>query len=311
MDASRVPDSVGPFIRIAKQLRQLGFSAPEILAQDRPNGLLLLEDFGDDTFARLLENPAAAVSGNQPTERGALLREFDDLFTRSDAPRSGLPPVDQLREQLFTLGTEVLIQLHQQPQAAPANLRAYHSEKMLEDIELFVQWRTPNVSAQGLEDFRAIWRAILPLAHRVPESLLLRDYHLANLMWLPQRNGIQRVGLLDFQDAYRGPVTYDLVSLLQDARRDVPTDLQERLVQRYLAAFPSLDRELFNTSLAILAAQRHTRVLGIFERLARHEGKLDYRRQHSPRVERLLRQALQHPALAEVKNWMEFHAITH
>ena len=311
MDASRVPDSVGPFIRIAKQLRQLGFSAPEILAQDRPNGLLLLEDFGDDTFARLLENPAAAVSGNQPAERRALLREFDDLFTRSDAPRSGLPPVDQLREQLFTLGTEVLIQLHQQPQAAPANLRAYHSEKMLEDIELFVQWRTPNVSAQGLEDFRAIWRAILPLAHRVPESLLLRDYHLANLMWLPQRNGIQRVGLLDFQDAYRGPVTYDLVSLLQDARRDVPTDLQERLVQRYLAAFPSLDRELFNTSLAILAAQRHTRVLGIFERLARHEGKLDYRRQHSPRVERLLRQALQHPALAEVKNWMEFHAITH
>lgn len=302
MDASRVPDSVEPFIRIARQLRQLGLSAPKILAQDRPNGLLLLEDFGDDTFARLLENYSP--------EHGVSLRELDDLFTRSEASRSGHSPVEELREQLFTLGTDVLIHLHRQPQAAPANLRAYHPEKMLEDIELFVQWRTPQVSAQGLEDFRAAWRAILPLAHSVPESLLLRDYHLANLMWLPQRNGIQRVGLLDFQDAYRGPVTYDLVSLLQDARRDVPADLQARLIQRYLEAFPSLDRELFNTSLAILAAQRHTRVLGIFERLARHEGKLDYRRQHSPRVERLLRQALQHPALAEVKNWMEFHAIT-
>jgi hypothetical protein len=273
MDASQVPDSVGPFVRIAKHLRQLGFSAPEILARDSESGLLLLEDFGDANFSRLLEKPDAA-------------------------------------EKLFTLATDVLIALHKLPQAVPENLREYHPEKMLEDAELFMQWRTPNISALEKEDFRAAWRAVLPLAHRVPASLLLRDYHVANLMLLPARDGIRQAGLLDFQDAYCGPVTYDLVSLLEDARRDVPEALQKKMLSRYLAAFPALNRELFETSLAILAAQRHTRVLGIFERLARHEGKLDYRRQHSPRVERRLHTALRHPVLAGVKNWMERHVLT-
>ncbi len=268
-----MPDSIAPFIRIATHLRRLGFSAPEILARDLESGLLLLEDFGDDTFATLLADP-------------------------------------ERNEELFTLGTDVLIALHRLPQAIPENLRAYHPEKMLEDIELYVQWRTPHITALEKEDFRAAWRTVLPLAHQVPESLLLRDYHVANLMLLPTRNGIQKAGLLDFQDAYRGPVTYDLISLLQDARRDVSPVLQEKLLARYLAAFPELDRHAFETSVAILAAQRHTRVLGIFERLARHEGKLDYRRLHSPRVERLLYQALQHPILAEVKLWMERHART-
>ena len=273
MDASQVPDSVAPFIRIASQLRKIGLSAPKLYLQDKAKSLLLLEDFGDDTFAKLLKQPESA-------------------------------------EKLFTLATDVLIALHRQPQAAPEKLRAYHPEKMLEDIELFVQWRTPNVTALEKEDFRAAWRAVLPQAHHVPSSLLLRDYHVANLMLLPDRDGIRQVGLLDFQDAYRGPVTYDLVSLLEDARRDVPEALQKKLLAHYLASFPTLDRELFETSLAILAAQRHTRVLGIFERLARHEGKLDYRRLHSPRVERLLQKALRHPMLADVKNWMDRHAIT-
>ncbi len=273
MDASQVPDSVAPFVRIAKHLRQLGFSTPEILARDTENGLLLLEDFGDATFALLLEKSVET-------------------------------------EKLFTLATDVLIALHRHPQAIPENLRAYQPEKMLEDIELFVQWRTPNVTNLEREDFRAAWRAVLPLAHRVPESLLLRDYHVANLMLLSARAGVQQAGLLDFQDAYRGPVTYDLISLLEDARRDVPEELQKNLLARYLAAFPALDREAFETSVAILAAQRHTRVLGIFERLARHEGKLDYRRLHSPRVERLLHKALQHPILAGVKDWMDRHART-
>ena len=273
MDASRVPDSVAPFIRIARHLRQIGFSAPKIFARETETGLLLLEDFGDASFAKLLEKPEET-------------------------------------EKLFTLATDVLIALHQHPQAVPENLREYHPEKMLEDIELFAQWRTPNITALEKEDFRAAWRQVLPLAHRVPASLLLRDYHVANLMLLPNRAGIQQAGLLDFQDAYRGPVTYDLVSLLEDARRDVPEALQQKLFARYFAAFPALDKEVFETSLAILAAQRHTRVLGIFERLARHEGKLDYRRLHSPRVERLLRRALKHPILADVKTWMERHAVT-
>jgi hypothetical protein len=271
MDASRVLDSVAPFIRIAEHLRQLGFSAPEIFSRDEAAGLLLLEDFGDATFARLLEQPGET-------------------------------------EKLFALATDFLVALHGHPQAVPENLRAYSLEQMLGDLELFLEWRTPEIPGAAKEEFRAAWRDALPLAHRVPESLLLRDYHVANLMLLPERTGVRQAGLLDFQDAYRGPVTYDLVSLLEDARRDEPEELRERMLTRYAAQFPAIDKNLFETSLAVLAALRHARVLAIFERLARRDGRDEYRRLHSPRVEHLLQRALRHPALAAVKHWINRHA---
>ena len=126
-------------------------------------------------------------------------------------------------------------------------------------------------------------------------------------MLLPKREGIRRAGLFDFQDAYQGPVTYDLVSLLEDARRDLPSNLKEKMLARYFSHFPNLDRKLFETSLAILAALRHTRVLAIFEKLSR-DGKSDYKKLHSPRVERMLQTALEHPTLAALKNWFGKYA---
>ena len=205
MDASRVLDSVAPFIRIGGHLRQLGFSAPEIFFRDEAAGLLLLEDFGDATFAQLLEKPGE-------------------------------------EENLFTLATDVLVALHRHPRAVPENLRPYSPEQMLADLELFLEWRTPGISAAAQEEFRAAWRAALPLAHRVPETLLLRDYHVANLMLLPEREGVRRAGLLDFQDAYRGPVTYDLVSLLEDARRDVPGSCGKKCCPATSRNFPRWTR---------------------------------------------------------------------
>jgi len=287
MDASQLLEIVAPFLRIGEHLWQLGFSAPAILARDETNGLLLLEDFGDATFAQLLEK-ARRSRGNEA-----------QTSSNIEPPHVG----SYNSEQLFALATDVLITLHRQPRAIPENLRAYSPEKMLEDIELFLEWRTPGISETGEAEFRKVWREVLPVAHQVPASLLLRDYHVANLMLLPDRAGVRQAGLLDFQDAYQGPVTYDLVSLLEDARRDVPEDLKQKMLGRYLAQFPSLDRDAFETSLAILAALRHTRVLAIFERLSRREGKHDYRRLHSPRVERLLQTALRHPMLAGVKRW--------
>jgi len=271
MNASQAQAFVAPFVRMDEHLLRLGFSAPAILARDDANGLLLLEDFGDATFARLLDE------GTEP-------------------------------EKLFALATDVLIALHKHPQAIPCGLRAYHPEKMLEDAELFPDWCTPGISETARTEFQKVWREVLPAAHRVPASLLLRDYHVANLMLLPDRAGIRQAGLLDFQDAYQGPVTYDLVSLLEDARHDVPEELQKKMIARYLVQFPALDRDAFATSMAILAALRHTRVLAIFERLSRHEGKHDYKRLHSPRVERLLQRALRHPMLAGVKNWFDQYA---
>ena len=272
MDASGNLESLPPFIHLSRHLNGLGLSAPAVLARDEAAGLLLLEDFGDNTFARLLD-------------------------AGSDA------------EALYRLATDVLVFLHQHPRAAPEGLRAYHPERMLEDIELFLDWRAPGVSAAGREEFKAVWREALPEAHRVPVSLLLRDYHAANLMLVPGREGIRRAGLLDFQDAYQGPVTYDLVSLLEDARREVSEETRERMLARYLERFPDLDRGAFETSLAVLAAQRHLRVLGIFERLARRDGKDAYKRSHSPRVESRLQRALIHPALQGVKRWITRYAI--
>jgi N-acetylmuramate 1-kinase len=299
MDASRLPEIVTPFIRIDGHLRQLGFSAPEILARDEADGMLLLEDFGDTTFAQLLDDSRRSRGNEAQTELG----------NKSEPPHVG----SYNQEQLFTLATDVLIALHKRAQAAPKDLRAYSPEKMLADIELFLEvGQASSLSdrrqdARATNEFRKAWREVLPIAHQVPVSLLLRDYHAANLMLLPDRDDVRRAGLLDFQDAYQGPVTYDLVSLLEDARRDVPDVLRKKMVARYLAQFPSLDRNAFETSLAILAALRHTRVLAIFEKLSR-EGKMDYKTHHSPRVEHLLQNALRHPILAGVKRWFEEYA---
>ena len=311
MDASRVLDSVGPFIRIGGHLRQLGFSAPEIFSSDEAAGLLLLEDFGDATFARLLEKRSCEASSQNvtatPPSRGPNSRAITGDET-SPAPTATWASQPRTAEQLFTLATDFLVALHRHPRAVPENLRPYSPEQMLADLELFLEWRTPEISGAAKEEFRAAWRAALPLAHRVPESLLLRDYHVANLMLLPERTDVRQAGLLDFQDAYRGPVTYDLVSLLEDARREVPEALRKKMLSRYAAQFPALDKKMFETSLAVLAALRHTRVLAIFERLTRRDGRDEYRRLHSPRVERLLQRALRHPALDAVKHWMNRHA---
>jgi len=312
MDASQNLDSVPPFVRINRHLQKIGFSVPVILARDVKRGFLLLEDFGDNTFARLLD---AQCQQNQiPGRAGSPLPAASK--PRNPGAQGTARPTNSLSslqkefdaEKLFTLATDVLIALHEQPRAIPRNLRAYHPEKMLADIELFLDWCTPKISEAGRAEFRTVWREVLPVAHQVPASLLLRDYHAANLMLLPGREGVRRAGLLDFQDAYQGPITYDLVSLLEDARRDVPDELREKMTARYLARFPALDRTAFETSMAILAALRHTRVLAIFERLSRHEHKHEYKRLHSPRVERLLQRALAHPMLAGVKRWMDCYA---
>jgi len=269
MDASRIREIVAPFLQINEHLRQIGLSTPEVVAEDVENGFLLLEDFGDETFARLLEN-------------------------QSDP------------EKLFTLATDVLIALHRHPQAVPKGLRVYHPEKMLGDVELFLECNP--VSEKGRAEFKIVWHEVLTLAHRIPSSLLLRDYQVANLMLLPGREGIRQAGLLDFQDAYQGPVTYDLISLLEDARRDLPPGLKEKMLARYLVHFsnPNYVRT-FEMSLAILAALRHTRVLAVFEKLSR-EGKPDYKKLHSPRVRRLLQDALRHPMLTGVKQWFDRYA---
>lgn len=272
MDAPPPQEDVRPFVRVAKYLLSYGYSAPAILAQDEENGFLLLEDLGDDLFARVLAGSAAA----------------DDV---SEAA-------------LYRCATELLIDLHLRP--LMLELPAYSDALFCEELALFAQW-APEAEKAGsaalAEELAALFRPLLLRAWQVPGGLVLRDYHAENLLWLPEREGIYRVGLLDFQDAVHGPVTYDLVSLLEDARRDVPPEVAQSCHAHYLAAFPELDPDAFAASCAILGAQRNLKIIGIFHRLHRRDGKpryLDY----LPRVWAHLRRNLSHPALAEVRMYL-------
>jgi N-acetylmuramate 1-kinase len=269
MDAPPPHEAVGPYVVVAGLLRDFGLSAPEVLAEDRDAGFLLLEDFGDDTYTRLLDRGA-----DEPT--------------------------------LYTLAVDTLIALQRAAgtRAIP-ELPAYDAERLLSEAALLVEWYRP-LSGVLRDEYLALWRTVLPQASSSLPTLVLRDYHVDNLMLLPDRPGIQGCGLLDFQDAVTGPPSYDLISLLEDARRDVAASLRRAMNERYLAAFPALDREAFLGSAAILAAQRNCKIIGIFTRLWRRDGKPQYLA-HIPRVWRLLEHDLRHPALAPLARWLDRH----
>jgi aminoglycoside/choline kinase family phosphotransferase len=275
MDAPPPQEDVAPYIAVSSRLRNLGFSAPEIFAEDRAGGFLLIEDFGDDTYTRLLD-------------RGADERA------------------------LYGLAVDTLVELQRAVErCGTPDLPPYDAARLLAEAALLVDWYMPAALGSPLsdalrEEFLALWQEILPQTAVAGDTLVLRDYHVDNLMLLQDRSGVRSCGLLDFQDAVCGPPSYDLVSLLEDARRDVPAELRRMMTERYLAAFPALDRSAFLRSAAILAAQRNCKILGIFTRLWKRDGKPGYLA-HIPRIWRLLEQDLSHPALASIAIWLDRH----
>ncbi len=204
---------------------------------------------------------------------------------------------------LYELAVDMLIALHQRFQGAD-DLPRYDAELFAEQAALFADLFAPAADRVA---FVAAWRQALAAADALPQSLLLRDCFAGNLVHLPDRPGVKACGLLDFQDAGVGPVAYDLMSLLEDARRDVPETVAKMAIDRYLAAFPAIDRGDFETACAVLAAQRHTRIIAVFTRLAGTAGKDAYL-QHLPRCRRMLQQRLAHPALADVAAWIRTQA---
>ncbi|MBI4185100.1 MAG: phosphotransferase [Proteobacteria bacterium] len=278
MDAPPPMEDIRPFLLLARHLRGLGLSAPGVLAADEAAGLALVEDLGDLTYTRLLDGAKA------PSEA-----------------------------ELYALAVDVLVALHrlEPARAVPAGLPPYDDRRLLDEALLLVDWYWPALAGarpdgQARESYVETWLSLFPLVRRVPETLVLRDYHVDNLMWLPGRAGVARCGLLDFQDAMAGPVAYDLVSLLEDARRDVPAALRAEMRRRYLAAFPGLDRGAFDAAYAVLGAQRNAKIVGIFTRLCVRDGKAQYLA-HIPRVWRLLEGDLANPALAPVRAWFARH----
>jgi len=275
MDAPPDKEDVRPYVRIARLLAKLGFSAPAILAEDPAAGLLLIEDFGDDTYTRLLA-------------RG------------------------QDEAGLYALAVDVLADLQRRFRPADGvGIPAYDDERLLNEAALLTDWFLPAATGTAThpelrQSYLDAWRQAMPLAHAVPSTLVLRDYHIDNLMLVPGRDGLAACGLLDFQDAVIGPASYDLVSLLEDARRDIAPALAEAMYRRYEDALPVADREAFAASYAVMGAQRSAKIVGIFTRLCVRDGKRAYLA-HLPRVWRLLQQDLAHPALGPVHAWFDRH----
>ncbi len=280
---ARLAERVDAFVAMDKGLRALDLSAPAIIASDLVNGLLLIEDLGGEGVladgAPIPERYEAAV---------------DVLAAIHAKALPTILPVAEGREHV---------------------LPDYDLEALSIEVDLLLDWYAPHIAGVTLPavaraEFARAWAPLFDSLVAGPRTWVLRDYHSPNLIWLPKREGIARVGLIDFQDAVMGHPAYDLVSLGQDARVDVDPALELRLIARYAAARRAQDAGFdlagFAAAYAILGAQRATKILGIFARLDKRDGKPGYLR-HLPRIETYLRRDLQHPALEGLRRWWETH----
>jgi N-acetylmuramate 1-kinase len=272
----------GRFVAVAEFLRSRKLSAPTVYAADVKNGFVLIEDFGDDLFANVLAN-------GQASEEPELYAAAIDVLSQLHA--EGAPPALGIHKPLY----------------------AYDETALLAETDLMTEWFIPlalgrPVSEEEQEEHRTLWRSALAPVLAEPAVFVHRDYHAQNLFWLPQRQGVARVGMIDFQDAVAGAPGYDLISLIKDARRDVSVGLAEAMMQRYVKSRRSSDAsfnaEACRSQAAAVAAQRNTKIAGIFSRLYMRDGKPRYL-SYLPRVWRYLDRDLQHPALAHLKHWYD------
>lgn len=266
MDSPPDKEPVDAFMAVDRELVRLGFSAPKILHADEVHGLLLLEDLGDDLYNRVLKR----------------------------TPESEM--------ELYLPAIEVLAELHRAPlelSLPPYDETAYMRELALMTDWYFPQFLSPEQLAELQKEYERLWVELLARLQPLKPVLVLRDYHADNLLWLPERTGSARVGLLDFQDALLGHPAYDLLSLLEDARRDVEAGTQEAMMQAYCELAGISDVEAFRRDYAIIGAQRNLKIVGIFHRLNRRDGKAHYL-DYIPRVIGHLKTDLAHPALAPV-----------
>lgn len=256
-------EPIRPFLTIAEHLSSLGLSAPEVFTTDKREGLILMEDLGDDLIARCV--------AKNPT----------------------------LEPMLYQAAADVLVTLRENP--TPPALPVLNAATLPPLVAPMFDWYYLGASADasGCQDTcKALSEAIERHAATRTPVFIYRDYHAENLIWLPERNGVARVGLLDFQDAHKGHPAYDLVSLLEDARRDVHPETRDQTLKHYLAKTGDTETKL-SAALAVLGAQRNMRILGVFARLSMHFGKSQYI-DLIPRVWGYLMQNLSHPALADV-----------
>jgi tRNA threonylcarbamoyl adenosine modification protein YjeE len=282
--AVHLAEDIKPFVAIANGLRERGFSAPAIHHADLDAGYLITEDFGSAGF----------VEGDPPAPIAERYQAATDMLAALH--RQPLPEVLPLAPQITY------------------TIPAFDIDALLVEVGLMPEWYLPDrdatPSAELRAEFAAMWRELLAKPAAAAQTWVMRDFHSPNLIWLDARADVAKVGIIDFQDAVLGPAAYDLVSLLQDARIDVPEALELAMLTRYikarLAADDTFDPAAFAELYAIMSAQRNTRLLGTFARLNRRDGKPQYLK-HQPRIWTYLNRSLDHPALSGIRAWYAAH----
>ncbi len=282
-DVAHLARTMHSFAAIGAWLEAQGLSPPKVFHHDLAHGFLLIEDLGDDVF-------------NTRIAAGA--------------------PMDEPYECTI----DVLVHLHARevpavltvPGGGTYRLPEYDTDTFLVEVELMLDWYWPLLKGAPVSDerrgeLRELWREVLERGFDGP-VLVMRDYHSPNLLWLPQRRGLARLGLIDFQDALRGPCAYDLASLLHDARIDVPAGREAALLARYREqrGLDAAQWDAFLFDYARMGAQRASKVLGIFSRYATRAGNHAY----LPNIQRVLdglMRSLSHPELADLRHWYERH----
>jgi aminoglycoside/choline kinase family phosphotransferase len=269
--------NLSAFVAIASALRKADLSAPQVFAADEDKGLALIEDLGDDLFTRV----AGALD-----EETLYANAVDTLI---HLRRCGTPP----------------------PASSAYEMLEYDPVALAAEMDLLIDWYWPLKRGSSAPSSTIIAYADAVAAHikdlSSPTVLVLRDFHAENLLWMPERKGVKRVGVIDFQDGLIGSPAYDLVSLLEDARRDVSADLADAMIARYCDISKDdagFSKEQFLVDYAILAPQRNAKILGIFARLANRDGKKRYL-DFIPRVENLFRRDLERPQAAALKTFFE------
>ncbi len=280
---AHLSENIRSVVAVNDQLCHLGYSAPEIIAVDMSAGLALIQDLGSQVFGSMFKSGA-----DMKLPMLVAVEVLTDMASKS------WPSSVKLRDVSTYL------------------MPSYDAAAQLIEIDLLPSWFHMHIhqrsAPEGMNDtFQNLWRSILPLTLARKPVWVMRDYHSPNLIWCPKRDGLKRVGLIDTQDAVLGHPAYDLAALLQDARVDIAFDFADELYAHYVSlrnAQGDFNQEEFAQAYAILGAQRATKILGIFARLKARDGKPQYL-QHMPRVSRYLARNLQHPALAEIKQWYE------
>ena len=281
---AHLAEDIRAVIAVNGVLGARGYSAPKVEACDLGSGFAVMEDLGRAVYGRMMlagadmEEPMSAAVAVLADMAG---RDWPDEVS-IDGMVYRVPPYD-LDAQLI-------------------------------EVDLLPSWFWPHVTGGEIpstarEAFESLWRDLLPLTQPERPVWVLRDYHSPNLLWLPEREGLARVGIIDTQDCLMGHPAYDLASMLQDARVDVDLAFAGRLYESYCALRAMdtrFDRAAFDLAYCILGAQRATKILGIFARLSKRDGKHGYLR-HIPRVSRYLEQNLAHPRLSTLKAWFDAH----